>query len=98
MTATAMSRLGIVGAGTMGTCIAYRCAVSGAETFLYDKYPDVLERSPHAIEGWLAQRVKSGVLGPDEAQAALSRVHACQTLAECVADFPLVIENVHEDL
>ena len=98
MTATAISRLGIVGAGTMGTRIAFRCAVSGVESFLYDKYPDVLERSLHTIEGWLAQRVKSGVLGPDEAQAALSRVHACETLAQCVADVPLVIENVPEDL
>ena len=98
MSPTAISRVGIVGAGTMGTRISFRCAASGVETFLYDKFPDALERSLLTIEGWLAQRVKSGVLGPDEAQAAVSRVHACETLAQCVADVPLVIENVPENV
>ena len=82
----------------MGTRIAFRSALAGVETSLYDKYPEVLDHSVNTIEGWLSERVEAGVLGTDEARAALSRVHACETLAQCVADAPLVIENVPEDL
>lgn len=93
-----ISRVAIVGAGTMGPKIAYRCAVSGLETFLYDKYPQVLETAMGCIRGWMAEKVAGGQLSAEEAESAQARLHACASLKECVADVDLVIETVPENL
>jgi 3-hydroxybutyryl-CoA dehydrogenase len=93
-----ISRVGIVGSGTMGPKIAYRCAVSGLETYLYDKYPEVLAQAVDRIAGWLAARVESGQLSAEQADLARATLHACTTLEDCVGDADLVIETVPENL
>jgi 3-hydroxybutyryl-CoA dehydrogenase len=68
------------------------------ETLLYDKFPEALERCMVTILGWLTMRVESGGLTAKEAESAPSRLHPCETLAECVGSVQLVIENVPENL
>jgi 3-hydroxybutyryl-CoA dehydrogenase len=98
MAGTTITRVGIVGAGTMGSRIAYRSAVSGLETYLYDAFPEALGRAMDALHGWLSDRVSRGELTGAEAESAYSRVHVCDTLDACVADIQLVIETVPENV
>ena len=44
MSAAAVRRIGVVGAGTMGAGIAQVAALAAYETHLHDPYPEALER------------------------------------------------------
>jgi 3-hydroxybutyryl-CoA dehydrogenase len=93
-----ISKIGIVGAGTMGTRIAFRCAASDLETRLFDGYPAALDKATERLSGWLSQRVGDGRLSLAQAQAIRGRLRPCRSLQECVADADLVIETVPEIL
>lgn len=93
MRAAAITRVGIVGAGTMGSRIAYQCVLHGKEAYIFDTSPAALEQAVTKNRQWLAQTTKAG-----EVQAAISRLNLCATLAECVDDVELVVETVPEDL
>jgi 3-hydroxybutyryl-CoA dehydrogenase len=98
MTVPQISHIGIVGAGTMGARIAYRCVVKGFETAIYDKFPDALEKAVNRIIGWFDENVKSGKLMSEEAVLARTRLSFSTDLEECVKDKDLVIETVPENL
>jgi 3-hydroxybutyryl-CoA dehydrogenase len=93
-----VSRVSIVGSGTMGARIAYRCIVSGLETSLYDKYPTALESAVHRIGTLLAERARDCELPQDQAEASRSRLRVCSALEDCVNDADIVIEAVPENL
>lgn len=93
-----LSRIGIIGAGTMGTKIAHRCIVSGLETRLYDKYPDALDRAVVQIQEWLSDRIEQGHMTAEQTNAARAKLHACATLSESLGTADLVIETVPENL
>jgi 3-hydroxybutyryl-CoA dehydrogenase len=88
-----ITHVGIVGSGTMGTKISYFCITNDKEVYLYDISPEALERSVAKIRARLAEEADPGA-----AEKAMSRLHPCASLAECVADVQLVIENVTENL
>jgi 3-hydroxybutyryl-CoA dehydrogenase len=98
MTGTTVKRVAIVGAGTMGSRIAYRSAVSGLETYLYDAFPDALNRAIESVQKWLNDRVSRGELTEAAAGSAWTRIHRCDSLQECVADVELVIETIPESV
>jgi 3-hydroxybutyryl-CoA dehydrogenase len=91
-----ISKIGIVGAGSMGTGITHVAALSGIEVLLLDIVPDKLESAVSSIGEEYARAVEKGRLGPEERRAALTRV---TTTAEYAAlrDCQLVIEAVVED-
>jgi len=93
-----LSRIVVIGSGTMGTKIAHRCIVSGFETRLYDKYPAARDRAVAQIQAWLQERIRQGHLTAAQSEAALARLHPCASLAECLADADLIIETVPENL
>jgi len=93
-----ISRIFIIGAGTMGTKIAHRCIVSGLETMLYDKYPEVIDKAVAQIQQWLSERIKQGHITVEQAEAARARLHSNPTLSEGVGSADLVIETVPENL
>jgi 3-hydroxybutyryl-CoA dehydrogenase len=98
MSGKTITRVGIVGAGTMGCRIACRSAVSGLETYVYDAYPEALDRSMGALQEWLREQVSRGELTEEEAECARSRVHPCESLEGCAADVELVVETVPENI
>ena len=49
-----ISRVGVVGFGTLGHVIAYHCVVAGYETFVFDKIAASLEKGQARIREWLA--------------------------------------------
>jgi 3-hydroxybutyryl-CoA dehydrogenase len=91
-------KIGIVGAGTMGARIAFRCAASGLETRLFDMYPQALDHAMERLSYWLSERVRDGRLSPEHVEAIQDRLYAGQSLEGCVTDADLVIETVPEDL
>lgn len=93
-----ISRVGIVGAGTMGSKIALFCIISGKDVSLFDTSAPALERAAALTRDRIAERVTDGRMTEDQAQKALSQLHLCATLRACVAEVDLVIETVPERL
>lgn len=82
----------------MGRRIAYRSAVSGLETYLYDAFPDALSKALDVLQEWLWERAQREELTEEQGLAAWSRIRGCESLEECVADVDLVIETVPENV
>jgi 3-hydroxybutyryl-CoA dehydrogenase len=93
VTGSDIINVAIVGAGTMGCRIAGQCLLCGKLVYLYDISDRALERAVAQIRASLA-----GEMDGPAVEAAMARLHTCQSLAECVANVALVLENVPEDL
>ena len=91
-----IKKVGIVGAGQMGTGIAQVCAQAGFEVGLNDVSKERIEAGLAAINGNLAKRVKSAKLSEADRDAALSRIKPVASF-EGFADFDLVIESAVEN-
>ncbi len=93
MKAPEIKCVAIVGAGTMGTRIAFQCALSGKEVYLFDISPQVLDQAMEMTKGWFTERAD-----PERAESAIPLLHPCTSLGDCLASVDLVIETVPEDL
>jgi 3-hydroxybutyryl-CoA dehydrogenase len=93
----AITRVGVVGLGTMGAGIAQVLLEGGREVVGRDVDDAALERARARIEGGLARRVEKGLLGDEVRRAALERLTLVRDLAG-LADCQLVIEAIVEDL
>ncbi|WP_295526813.1 3-hydroxyacyl-CoA dehydrogenase NAD-binding domain-containing protein, partial [uncultured Pseudacidovorax sp.] len=91
----ALRRVGVVGAGLMGSGIAHVCARAGLETVLIDASEDAAERGKARIAKTLASAVSRGQADAATSDALLGRIQAgsdMQALAGC----DLVVEAVVE--
>jgi 3-hydroxybutyryl-CoA dehydrogenase len=91
------SRVGVIGAGLMGSGIAQVAAAAGYSVLLRDVNQGLIDRGRGLIERSLAKFVEKGTLVPAARDAALKRL-GTTTLLEAFADCDLVIEAVTEDL
>jgi 3-hydroxybutyryl-CoA dehydrogenase len=91
-----MSRVAVLGAGTMGCGIAQVFAQAGWTTALSDVSGPALERGLETIQRNLERQVKKATLTPALRDAALGLIRP-GTLAEAAADAELVIEAATED-
>jgi 3-hydroxybutyryl-CoA dehydrogenase len=92
-----VTRVGVLGAGTMGRGIAQLAALGGYETVLYDADREVLENVGMAIGHDLATGVERGRWSEKEAEAALDRLRNAPNL-EGLRGCDLVIEAAPERL
>lgn len=92
-----VSRIGVVGTGTMGTGIAQVAALGGFETVLHDADPEMLEAAALKLGDDLAKGTSRGRWSKPEAEAALRRIDYADAL-EGLAGCDLAIEAVPEDL
>ena len=90
-----MSRVAVVGAGTMGNGIAHVFAQHGWETTLIDVAPGLLERVLALIRANFERQVKKGTVTTEQRDAALARIRTAPTL-DAVADAELVVEAATE--
>ncbi len=88
-------KVGVIGAGHMGTGIAHVCALAGHEVLLKDIAPEVVERALATINGNLAKQVRKGRISEEQRQAALEKIHPVNDL-EAFAECDLVIEAITE--
>ncbi len=90
-----MSRVAVVGAGTMGNGIAHVFAQHGWETALIDIAPGLLERVLAVIRANLERQVKKGTVSAAQRDAALARIRTSPSL-DAVKDVELVVEAATE--
>jgi 3-hydroxyacyl-CoA dehydrogenase/enoyl-CoA hydratase/3-hydroxybutyryl-CoA epimerase len=89
-------RVGVLGAGFMGSGIAYVQAVAGIETVLLDTSRELAERGKDHTRILLDKRVAQGRLGEGEREATLARIIPTTDFA-ALRGCELVIEAVFED-
>lgn len=90
-------KIGVLGAGAMGSGIAQVAAQNGHEVILVDAHRAALEKSRHGHEKILARLVEKGRLAAGEDQAILARMRYEANLSD-LAECGLVIEAIVEDL
>src|SRR4051812_32417784 len=85
------SRLGGVGAGTMGAGIAQLGCLAGMDTVMPDPVPGALDRGERSVRGGLAKGAERGPWSEADATAAGERLRLCERLEDLGA-CELVIE------
>jgi 3-hydroxybutyryl-CoA dehydrogenase len=91
-----ISRVAVLGAGTMGNGIAQVCAMAGYTVALHDPQPGAVERALGTIRGNLDKGVERGKVTADAREAALGNLRDAADLTAAAADADLVIEAVPE--
>ena len=92
-----MTKVGVVGAGTMGAGIAQVAALGGYDTVIYELDSRALERGLEQLRGALRRGAERGRWSEQDAIDALGRVES-DTIIEAVRDCDLVIEAAPENL
>lgn len=94
-----MSKVAVVGAGTMGNGIAHVFAQHGWQTLLIDVSPEALKNGKAAIEKNTERQVAKGTLTADQRQQLLGRITTTSKLEvlEGVSDIELVVEAATEN-
>ena len=92
---TDIHRVGVIGAGQMGSGIAHVCALAGMEVTLNDITDERIRAGITTIKGNMARQVAKSTITEDARQAALARIGAAGRL-EDLADCDLVIETAVE--
>jgi 3-hydroxybutyryl-CoA dehydrogenase len=92
-----ISRLGVLGAGTMGAGIAQIAAEAGLEVLLHDPLPGAVERGRERIGQMLERKVAKQQLSAADRESTLGRIHPAPTIEEVTAA-ELVVEAIPEDL
>jgi 3-hydroxybutyryl-CoA dehydrogenase len=93
--AHAIRKIGIVGAGQMGSGIAHVCALSGYHVLLNDIAADRITEGLATINGNLARQVSRQRISDEQRQAAIRLIKPATTLDE-LGDCDLVIEAATE--
>jgi len=93
----AISTVGVVGCGLMGSGIAQVCAQKGYRTIVREISDEFLARGLGRIRGFLQEGVKRGKVAPADAEKALANLTGTTALSD-LKDCDLVIEAVVENL
>jgi 3-hydroxybutyryl-CoA dehydrogenase len=92
-----ISRVGVVGLGTMGAGIAQVCLQAGLEVVGREVEPELGEQGRRTIDHYLTRGIEKGRLTAEDKDAALGRLGLVTDLGE-LASCELVIEAAFEDL
>lgn len=91
------TKIGVVGAGTMGTGIAQVAATQGHQVYLYDAYPQQLEKAKAGLESILARQVEKERMTQKEIDGILDRIQFVDSIT-MFGECGFVIEAIVEDL
>jgi len=91
-----LKKIGIIGAGQMGSGIAHVCALAGFDVVLNDVSADRVKSGLATINGNMARQVSSEKITEADRQAALKRISPASDL-DGLADSDLVIEAATEN-
>jgi 3-hydroxybutyryl-CoA dehydrogenase len=92
-----IGRIGVLGAGTMGSGIAQLACLGGYETVIQDPIPDALEEGAARVIESLAKGVRREMWSAEEAEEAGNRLEAVQDVSG-LAGCDMVVEAAPEDL
>ncbi|MDR2239770.1 MAG: enoyl-CoA hydratase/isomerase family protein [Zoogloeaceae bacterium] len=90
------SRVGVLGAGMMGSGVAYAQAMAGIDTVLLDTTLEAAEHGKSHTRRLLDTRVHKGYMSAETRDAALTRIYPTTRYAD-LDGCDLVIEAVFED-
>ncbi len=93
-----ITKVGIIGAGTMGRRIAFACLIHGKKTRIYDISRRTAGEARRSILELIGEGVSSGRFSQGTLDSAASSLSICAALQECVSGADLVIEAVPERL
>jgi enoyl-CoA hydratase/3-hydroxyacyl-CoA dehydrogenase len=93
---SAIKKIGVIGAGNMGSGIAQKIVQEGLPVVLVDVSEPMIQKGVSTIETMLAQGVARKIFTEQQVKAILGRLTATTDMAG-VADADLVIEAVFED-
>ena len=95
MTST-IRKIGVIGAGQMGSGIAHVASVAGYEVVLHDISPEAVESAMATINGNMSRQVAAGKLDEADRKAAASLITGTSNIAD-LASCDLVIEAATEE-
>ncbi len=93
---TEIKKVGVIGAGQMGSGIAHVVALGGFEVLINDIRADAIDRAVGLIEKNMQRQVGKGIIKADDMTAALKRIKPA-TSVDQLAECDLVIEAATED-
>lgn len=91
-----INKIGVVGAGNMGSGIAQKIAQEGINVTLMDVKEEFVERGLAVIKGILLDGVKRKIFTEEKVEEILGRITGTTDI-NAVADADLVIEAIFED-
>ena len=92
-------KIGVVGAGVMGSGIAQWCAARGYDVVMRDVKPEFVERGLSVIKGLFDEAAKRGKMTADSAAQGFGRVRGVTdfgAFADCDLVVEAIVENVAE--
>ena len=101
------SKIGIIGAGTMGSGIAQVAASAGHSTILFDVDPAVLKKAEAALKSLFDKLIEKGKYTRDQADQLLHRIsfsttmndfHSCELVMEAIIEKLEVKQSVFSQL
>jgi len=93
-----IKNVAVIGAGAMGSGIAYVCANKGYNTSIREINEDLLKRGMGKIRELIAGGVTKGKLTPKQAEDMMKKIKGTTDLAEAVKDADIAIEAVFENM
>lgn len=91
------TKIGVIGAGTMGTGIAQIAATHQHQVYLFDPFTEQLNKSEEGLTAILQRQVQKERMTQNEVDGILSRVHFVNHITE-FAECGIVFEAIIEDL
>jgi 3-hydroxybutyryl-CoA dehydrogenase len=91
-----IERIGVIGAGQMGSGIAHVLSLAGYDVMLEDVNADQLGKAIGNIEKNMHRQAARGLIKSEAIDAAIARIHTAQDL-DAMQDRDLVIEAATED-
>ncbi len=91
-----IQKIGVIGAGNMGSGIAQKIAQEGIPVVMVDLKEEFVQRGMNTIKRLLGEGVERKIFTPAQVEAVLSRITATSDM-NAVADADIVIEAVFED-
>lgn len=102
-----ISKVGVVGCGTMGSGIAYISALSGYQVFMLDISREVVEKAMSSLNEFSEKSIQKGKLTREEQKAIFERLEGttdyddfsdCDIIIEAVAEKMQVKHSIFEKL
>jgi len=92
-----MKKIGIIGAGHMGSGIAQKTAQEGLSVVMLDIKEEFVQKGMDNIRSTLSEAVERKILKPEQVEEIMGRIQPTTNMAD-VADCDMVIEAVFEDM
>ncbi|MEM1289693.1 MAG: 3-hydroxybutyryl-CoA dehydrogenase [Pseudomonadota bacterium] len=93
---SSIEKVGIIGAGQMGSGIAHVCALAGLNVVLQDVAIERVEKGLATISGNMSRQATKGIIAEDAIKPALERISPSDDYAN-MAPCDLIIESATED-